>query len=608
METLTIEAINNSFKTRSIILDESSNKDDVCFYYERGTDNFTFSQEENKPYGIYDTSIETVNNGLAYYDSEFNQVSSTRDKILVASNALVPGSVSSCYLMLGNSATNTVGKSNYSEFITSDPSDENSSTESGFLGNLTIRTLSFIYNNMKRFDFIDWPSEGTVNEPTIDGETLFDYLFENDQYFHYIENILAENESSVGDRTYTLETNCSIDVFGESYVGKKSITIKSTTLTFVFKNNDTGQSYTHKIKAYFDPDVFIKNHIGSIDSIEIYAFNDFNSLETVTPSELSDILISYGTKTFSTITAESGGFYDTDDSILDSLAWDSTVSQKRYRRHNNFKSIYMFRNVYQSTEKGIKKEPNTDKCIIKQKFIIYHSLESDIEIEGTNKIVREKIMSYIYNNLKDKENVVKPLFDDSFVKEGELNVDYDTALRNVIRHVYQSLNYYSFLVMRKMNASTFNATENVLKTEPFSSDVDSGEYAYIVTPCIYDYGEKKEEVMKTKYLAYYSSLSDDSTDFNNYYPVDLESLSVSSSENDADFLRRVISNCIYYKIDDTFDIETNTTGYKNVRVSFYVSNGEKKMCHFDLNGCVYGIDISKTSFPNNIFEILQKLY
>lgn len=601
MKELSIDNLKNAFKKYSFTLN-GVNRDDSCFYYERGTSGFPFNQSENGGFGYngdtdqypqFNSSIQDVVNGWTYADTIVKQSFRKKDTILASGQELTPNTQISCYLIAGASIGTynslTDGDTNrFSVFMSSDPSDTKMNEEQSILPNLVSHVTNYIFNNTTRFDESVWNVDMTINptfkEPDSDiGKTIFEKMASDDSRVKEIVNLSNENDCS-----FKFITTVAVNKNVQEVPSEKRRTVKWIYLDIVF-TYDT--EYHQLLKIYFDPDNFIEDHIGSIDAVEIFAYtNDDSGKE--------DNLVAFGSEVYATIKRDEGGYYDIVASSMKDFIWAKTNGLQKYSRHKKMTDITLQRKTFDV----VSKEYKVDKTDISQHFYLFHSMETEPKL---NETIYKKITTYIFDYIQTK-NFEE--FKTNFINNSDdfFGTEKNSIIRNVIRHVYPTLNYLKFIVLRKLDNLIGDYTENFLDTvSPYRNDVDKQEYVKLFVPCQYSVPQNNLTKYMTSLFIGYLSKSVKSTPssgsvFADYSPVEIDDISIVNGLTNQDFFIRVLTNSILKLM--------GLSAFENIGSltdRTLVVDELNKVVHFKIDDEVYGISVG---YSSDMFEYLKKLY
>lgn len=587
---LTSDVIINSFYKNSVILDESVNKDDTCFYYERGGSFFPCNQTETSGLGydavehqsakspIYEKSIYDVVNGLTYNDSVFLQTYRKKDTILESGNDAVfsPNTQISCYLMTSNH--DNLRNPNYNVFAYADPSDRTKNTIDGFLPNITSYILSFIYNNQASISIVEGKccyesSTGTVE--------IVEYLKSSNprisEIFGVMEPVTSEN----------IYLTMDISVEKNSNVGMAAnYSVEHCVLDFVCKGTPESKSspvvMNHRLKVFFDPDIFVKEHVGSFEAIEVFAYYDMNPTD-------GDNLIYYSDTVYNTI-SESGGLYNITDDELITFVKSSFDDTRRYKRHSKVKSVSFERYIFKESDIN---DEYSKAYGVAQKFMIYHSMEDDSVILSSNNIVRQKVFDYITE--------INPDFQ---ISGSSVSI---AEFKTLIKKVYPNLNFLSYYVFRPTKI-----TQETLDTIIFENDQyiqkdigKTGKYKIILMP---NNSLNNKKLCNYFYVGYFStptgastsSLFDSYPGYSSTTDPELCELTGSDPKSDKDLLRTAIlrAAAIYNGLYTTRNIPEWNTDFDVYTSQNYYS--------FRIDNNVYCVVF--TNYNENVFTEMVNKY
>lgn len=491
---LNITEINDAFKSYSISIDELLSVDDTSFYYERGGSKF--------PYNHNEEDIDEVINGLAEADSVFTQTFRKKEQMteIVGSSPSVLTQIQ-CYLMICNKSNND----RVALYCGIDPSDSLRNTVQSFLPNLTSYLFSFIYNNQSNINKVD----GVVKYGDKD---LTEYLLENDNRIKEIDEVIKKNSNVV---TYSLNYN--FDIVKNGNIGNNlDNSISICTLEIVFNNSEN--TYVHKIKTYFDKDEFIKTHKGSINSIEILAYNSPTTVNG------KDNLLYYGDDVYNTID-DNGGRYNITDVELDKFIAKHYTSDRKYHRHDKVIDIYLNRLVFKAS--NIDSDRSEHEFGIAQRFMIFHSMNDTSQLNSLNQVVKEKIFKYIRETAGTEFNNER------------------------LKKVYPNLNFFSYFIFRAFHNVSLNHNEPVWKcNSAFNTDLPNSQKHKVFYTPINNLND--QNINKADVLGYYSSPTDPTQSDNPFvdYTNDTE-IGLNGGSNELDLMRIGILRLKNKKINNT---------------------------------------------------------
>lgn len=587
--SLTSDVIINSFYKNSVILDESVNKDDTCFYYERGGFFFPYNQNETTGLGydvveqqsarspIYNKSVYDVVNGLTYVDSVFLQTFRKKDTIVESGNDTVfrPNTQISCYLMTSNH--DKLRNPNYNVFAYADPSDKTKDTIDGFLPNITSYVLSFIYNNQANISVVDGKCYYESSSGSVE---IVEYLKSNDprisEIFGVMEPVTSEN----------IYLTMNISVKKNSNVGlAANYSVEHCVLDFVCKGTPESKSspviMNHKLKVFFDPDTFVKEHIGSFEAIEVFAYHDTDPTD-------GDNLIYYSDNVYNTI-SESGGLYNITDDELISFVKTSFDNTKRYKRHSKMKSVSFERLIFKESDIN---EEYSKTYGIAQKFMIYHSMDDDSEILSSNDIVCQKVFDFITEINPDFQ------IDGTSVSAAEF--------KTLVKKVYLNLNFLSYYIFRPTKITQESLNTVIFENDQYiQKDVGkTGKYKIILMP---NNSLNNKKLCNYFYIGYFSTPTGASTStlfdsYPGYSSTDepeISNLSGSDPKSEKDLLRTAIlrAAAIYNGLYTTKNIPEWSTDFDVYTSQNYYS--------FRIDNNVYCVVF--TNYNENVFtEMINK--
>lgn len=436
--SITDDSIRNAFDNYCLTVNENKSPnfvDRVCFYYERGTDEFPFNNSEtsgmyfgkgNDNTAVYKASVNRIVNGLTDHRSKFKQMFRSVSTFLEGTNStnLVPDLQKQSYLMMcpgvpvegSDSSEYDSLNTRMTKYLSVDISKvfgvgedgriDTSINDDELLPLLTMHVLSIIYQNQGSIT-IDTDS-GLFLINTDSGQIPFEkYLLEVSQLWQML--CLSSPVGIVYPEGFE---NFRIRLYATGKLDEPNRKVEYCIIKIIHGLKDTYN--IHELKVYMGSDAFIRDHICSLKASEIYAYNE----STGSIGSRQDTLLTYNDTIYNAlnpstnvlpradIILNSGQYYNEFVKLVKDTNNDG---YEKYRRHNYRTTVSVTRNVFKDTNGSIKVD--TQPKTVRQNFIIFHSYYNEqskpipTELNNGTPVLNQLIINYIKENFTSQDDI-----------------------------------------------------------------------------------------------------------------------------------------------------------------------------------------------------------